>query len=459
MISFSKRMPCLLAAVAFALPLVARAAPAQEILFDQVPEAAVAAAVVRHSGLALFKQMYTSNPQLKQDLGAFLTRRLGVDLTNLDGVAAWSTHLQPKTTWALVLRIPGAAGLKGTKQGSFDGTDLIALGPEVVAASVPGGLLVGSAEEVRVGIAVAHKKAPGISSRSSLGQVAAADHTADLVAGLSVAALTDPQVQAMAQQYGVRLATLTFRNVGQIVLELIGDGQKLRQAQALMNNGMNVLLAQLKTARDSALQNDKIELFEGIGTISAYDQLASFWKEFAPKLQGDRLVSAYQMPELKTAGTLVPMIGIAAAVAVPAFTKYLRRAKTVEATVNLRRILDGATAYAVARGPIGPKFTFPASTPWTPARGCCGQRDNKCAPDPAAFSAPTWKALNFSVDEPHYYQYRVTSQGKGKNATLTVEARGDLDCNGKAATFRRTLKVFPDSSVAPGELETENESE
>ena len=45
---------------------------------------------------------------------------------------------------------------------------------------------------------------------------------------------------------------------------------------------------------------------------------------------------------------VVAIIGILAAVAIPAFMKYIRRSKTVEATMNVRKLFDSSVAYYYA---------------------------------------------------------------------------------------------------------------
>ena len=42
---------------------------------------------------------------------------------------------------------------------------------------------------------------------------------------------------------------------------------------------------------------------------------------------------------------VVAIIGILAAVAIPAFMKYIRRSKTVEATMNIRKMFDATVSY------------------------------------------------------------------------------------------------------------------
>src|SRR5436853_25572 len=68
---------------------------------------------------------------------------------------------------------------------------------------------------------------------------------------------------------------------------------------------------------------------------------------------------------------VVAIIGVLAAVAIPAFVKYIRRSKTTEATMNLRKMYDGAVAYYVgehadASGHIQNR-QFPTSAPTTPS--------------------------------------------------------------------------------------------
>src|SRR5260370_19256986 len=109
------------------------------------------------------------------------------------------------------------------------------------------------------------------------------------------------------------------------------------------------------------------------------------------------MVSRYQLPQLKTSGMFVPAIGILAAVAIPAFMKYIRRSKAVEATMNVRKLADAAVAYAVEQQPKQKaRFTFPKSTDWAPAHNCCGQPGDKCAPNASTWSAPAFRALDFT---------------------------------------------------------------
>ena len=156
---------------------------------------------------------------------------------------------------------------------------------------------------------------------------------------------------------------------------------------------------------------------------------------------------------------VVAIIGILAAVAIPAFMKYIRRSKTTEALMNVRRMFDSAVAYyesehAASDGAIIAK-QFPdddgsnggaGGGSVTPASKCCINPGEKCAPQPSIWNHPTWSALNFSVDDPHYYQYRAG----GGRIDFDVGAVGDLDCDDIFSTFQRTAKVLEDLSVSGG---------
>src|ERR1700757_4149461 len=68
---------------------------------------------------------------------------------------------------------------------------------------------------------------------------------------------------------------------------------------------------------------------------------------------------------------VVAIIGVLAAVAIPAFMKYIRRSKTTEATMNLRKMYDGAVPYHVAdHADVNGNAIdrqFPMSAPYVPS--------------------------------------------------------------------------------------------
>jgi type IV pilus assembly protein PilA len=153
---------------------------------------------------------------------------------------------------------------------------------------------------------------------------------------------------------------------------------------------------------------------------------------------------------------VVAIIGILAAVAIPAFMKYIRRSKTVEATMNLRKLFDSSVSYyetehANSTGSILSR-QFPLTVTWSPATNCGTQPGGKCNPttEASVWRVGTWTALNFSVDDPFYYSYEYTSSGTDSNSTFSAEAQGDLDGDGTFSLFRRTGSVTAENNVSGG---------
>jgi type IV pilus assembly protein PilA len=127
---------------------------------------------------------------------------------------------------------------------------------------------------------------------------------------------------------------------------------------------------------------------------------------------------------------VVAIIGILAAVAIPAFMDYMKRSKKTEASLQLNKIGKNAkrTYSETSSYVVGTAAPLPAKG----TSGCCGLANNHCVANPAAFAAePTWKALDFQIDEPNLFYYNYT----GAAATFTATATGDLDCDGTEIVF------------------------
>ena len=130
---------------------------------------------------------------------------------------------------------------------------------------------------------------------------------------------------------------------------------------------------------------------------------------------------------------VVAIIGILAAVAIPAFMDYIKRSKKTEAALQLnkigknsKRIYSETSAFVVGTQ---------AATPTRPGSGgCCGGTNNHCAAVAADWAGTTWRALDFQIDEPMLFVYDYT----GTATAFTSKAYGDLDCDGTEITYTLT---------------------
>src|SRR5687768_11784991 len=118
---------------------------------------------------------------------------------------------------------------------------------------------------------------------------------------------------------------------------------------------------------------------------------------------------------------VVAIIGILAAVAIPAFMDYMKKSKKTEAALQLNKIAKNNKVLFIS----GASYSLGSET-ITPSTMCCGQPNNKCVPAAGDWAVSGWQNLDFQVDEPHLFQYTYTS---GTTTDAVALATGDLDCD------------------------------
>jgi len=163
---------------------------------------------------------------------------------------------------------------------------------------------------------------------------------------------------------------------------------------------------------------------------------------------------------------VVAIIGILAAVAIPAFMDYIKKSKSSEASLNLNKVgknlkasFDADQTFPVTAGVLAPTIDGTAD-------GCCGgvgtpvgaaavntKINNKCSAEPTAFTGDSgWQELEFTLNEPSQYKYVYTPGAStvGVSASATANALGDLDCNGTGSTWTLAATAITAGSAIQG---------
>lgn len=161
---------------------------------------------------------------------------------------------------------------------------------------------------------------------------------------------------------------------------------------------------------------------------------------------------------------VVAIIGILAAIAIPAFVNYVRRSKTAEVTGNLKNLYQGSVVY----------YSKELSAQGTGAT----TTDTNClvataGPFPAVpttqkqqydfTSDDSFKGLNFAVNDLVYYAYTITAAGGGGACAVvsdgsavadayTFAGQGDLDGDTTLSNFEVAVGISTSNEIfrAPG---------
>lgn len=141
---------------------------------------------------------------------------------------------------------------------------------------------------------------------------------------------------------------------------------------------------------------------------------------------------------------VVMILAILVGALLPGMRRRARLSRTSEAVDRLAQLYRHTQTYWSGQqvGPVAPTrstlHTLPPPAPLTPATVPAGQAQ---LDPPNTWTAPTWNALEFRFEEPHYFAYQYDSTGEGVTAAFTARAVGDLDGNGLSSTFERAARA------------------
>jgi prepilin-type N-terminal cleavage/methylation domain-containing protein len=166
-------------------------------------------------------------------------------------------------------------------------------------------------------------------------------------------------------------------------------------------------------------------------------------------------VSGFTLVELMI---VVAIIGLLAAIAIPAFSRYVRKARTSEAVGHLNKQWAGSLMYYEAEHTVsaGRVLTkeFPGPTAgWASTTDCGCLVGTFCPPNNSLWNTDlVWQALSFAIPDPHHYMPGYSAVGTGSQSKFTAYAKGDLNCNKVLAEFARQGEINSLGDVTGSQL-------
>ncbi len=421
-------------------------------LLDRVPAQAAGVALLDLASIRADLAIARAEgpmPDLSYDeVVRYLRTRTGLDLDKLDAVvvfmierpaAAGGTAPTPDPDGAIVVTTPGdTTALSAPPAGNHGGVALHDAGAGSLYARVGENLVLGTPAAVHAFIDVQQGKAESAAKR----QPPYLEALAKVPAGVFVGAIAEvpaPQAKAISSAMGLRAAALGATADHRIAVRLVGRPDGLAQIVQGLEMGVAEARNEAKKMRDQADQEK--DPWSGAIKLAAAITLDHAAGRRYHSLVGDTLSIDLPLGKSAHGGTAVLVAGIGAAVAIPAFTKYIARSKTSEATTNVNAIARGVQAYWIEHRAL------PAAAGPSPRQKPGAA---KLAPSKADWDQPGWKAVAFAMADPHYYQYELRIGGdaakkKGKKKCggqwFEAIAVGDLDGDGTVSRFVKRGRV------------------
>ena len=406
---------------------------------------------------------------LKKELDDYFKDRLGITFTDAETIVSF---VDDGGKFGVVL--VGVEGEpKGEKVGNEHGVDIYKLADGDLLVAAKGDLLVMGTEETVKAALESEDDDDKALNEADFGELIEDESDgAAVVLAVDVARAPKDIRRQLPPQLTVDRALLSMGSDGVRVL-LEGDEKVLAELSGLLAAGMTEVIGEIERQKRRAMEaDDPDEVIEGAFAIIGLHYMRRLQKEIVPKVDGNRLTIDVPMTTGDPA-ILASVVGMGAAIAIPATVKYMRRSKTSEARVQLAKMFDAASAYFneehVSRGSVG---LFGGAAPTLPPHMCPNNGDLEgeagitpplsvdCNDGPGGRCVPSvggggpgyydmklwvdndvWNGLNFQQEQGHYFHYNFkwknSDTGFG-DCQFTTQAFADLDGDGVYSTFERS---------------------
>jgi len=405
-------------------------------LLDGMPADSIAAGVLGMrspfwhylSGKGLLPMDKETKADFEKELKAHLERHLGLDVRSAQAVGVFVLPGDPPTGAAMLHGVTGE--LKGATE-SHAGGKLLTIEDKIVVALREPILLIGEREAVKKSLEVQAGDGKALKDSDLRKSLDAAREGAYFAAAANIG---HPMIAGIIPMK-LKFETASVRfSPKELRLQVKGDKEALSFIEAQFTLGTQVALNELESEKE----RNADEPLEGLATIIGYYNAKSMIAAATPKIDGDTMTVEIGMGNSQVV-VVVAIVGMLSAVAIPAFMKYIKKSKSSEARMFVKKLYDGARVLAVEGKPLPP-----SAGPNPPLGSCCaGDTDGKCMPQKGIWEGP-WRDLRFAIEDPHYYSVEFVNNG----SSFSARAYGDLDCDGYYSTFEMYGEL-PNPSGAP----------
>jgi type II secretory pathway pseudopilin PulG len=244
-------------------------------------------------------------------------------------------------------------------------------------------------------------------------------------------------------------AQLPFPSPQAAVVSLGDDLQAQVRGEKKTLDGMQILVEN-NYGQASSMVREKYEQRESLGAAQAAAAIMGYHldRSYVEAFRMERSDGVLTVNSALPRGPGGMMIGVGAAVAIPAFLKYIKRSKASEAQSILRKLEGDARAYYVMsdEGQSGDDATCefpPSATPVPASEPCCDgvgpTGGAKWTPPQATWEQEGWQALGFQLNDPTYFAYQMINESDEDGTdTLILRAFADFEPGGR----RHKVEVY-----------------